>query len=118
MKQLLTTLLLLLAVCGTSMAQRSITGIVTGDDGETLVGATIAIKGVARGTLSDFNGKYTLEVPDGAKTLVVSYTGYKTQEVSIGASNALDIVLETGTSLSEVVITATGLTRNLSLIHI
>jgi len=114
MKQLLTTLLLLLAVCGTSMAQRSITGIVTGDDGETLVGATIAIKGVARGTLSDFNGKYTLEVPDGAKTLVVSYTGYKTQEVSIGASNALDIVLETGTSLSEVVITATGLTRNKS----
>ncbi len=114
MKQLLTTLLLLLAVCGTSMAQRKITGIVTGDDGETLVGATIAIKGVARGTLSDFNGKYTLEVPDGATMLVVSYTGYKTQEVSIGASNALDIVLETGTSLSEVVITATGLTRNKS----
>ena len=50
MKQLLTTLLLLLAVCGTSMAQRKITGVVTGDDGETLIGPTIAIKGDARGT--------------------------------------------------------------------
>ncbi|MBK8425174.1 MAG: TonB-dependent receptor plug domain-containing protein [Lewinellaceae bacterium] len=114
MKQLLTTLLLLLAVCGTSMAQRKITGVVTGDDGETLIGATIAIKGVARGTLTDFNGKYTLEVPDGATALVVTYTGYKTQEIALGASNAIDVVLETGTSLSEVVITATGLTRNKS----
>ncbi|HOY04436.1 MAG TPA: SusC/RagA family TonB-linked outer membrane protein [Saprospiraceae bacterium] len=114
MKQLLTTLLLMLAVCGTMMAQRKISGTVTGDDGETLIGATVAIKGVARGTLTDVGGKYALEVPDGATTLIVSYTGYKTQEIVLGVSNAIDVVLETGTNLSEVVITATGITRNKS----
>ena len=114
MKQLLTTLLLVLAVCGSLMAQRKISGTVSGDDGETLIGATVAIKGAAKGTLTDVTGKYSLEVPNGATTLVVSYTGYKTQELSIGVSNAMDVVLESGTNLNEVVITATGLTRNKS----
>ncbi len=114
MKQLLTTLLLMLVVCGTMMAQRKVSGMVTGDDGETLIGATVAIKGAAKGTLTDINGKYTLEVPDGTATLVISYTGYITRETTLGVSNAVDIVLESGAKLSEVVITATGLTRKKS----
>jgi len=89
-------------------------GVISGDDGEVLIGATVSVKGTARGTRTDINGKYSVEVPNGATMLVFSYTGYKTQEVAIGTSNAVDVVLEAGTSLGEVVITATGLTRNKS----
>lgn len=96
------------------MAQRAIMGVVSGDDGELLTGATVAVKGTTVGTRTDINGKYTLTVPNGSTTLVVSYTGYKTQEVTIGTSNSIDVTLEEGTNLSEVVITATGLTRNKS----
>lgn len=114
MKQLLTTLLLVAVTMASALAQRTIMGIVSGDDGEILTGATVAVKGIARGTRTDVNGKYTIEVPNGATTLVVSYTGYKTQELAIGTSNSIDVTLAAGTNLSEVVITATGLTRNKS----
>ena len=114
MKQLLTTLLLVVVTGASAWAQRTITGIISGDDGETLIGATVTVKGTQRGTRTDVNGKYSLEVPDGANTLVVSYTGYATQEVAIGSSNALDVVLAAGSALTEVVVTATGITRNKS----
>lgn len=114
MKQLLTTLLLVAVTVGSALAQRNIMGVITGDDGETLIGATVSVKGTSRGTRTDVNGKYSVEVPNGATALVFSYTGYKTQEIAIGTSNAIDVVLEAGTSLGEVVITATGLTRNKS----
>jgi TonB-linked SusC/RagA family outer membrane protein len=114
MKQLLTTLLLVAATMVSAVAQRTIMGVISGDDGEMLVGATVAVKGTARGTRSDVNGKYSLEVPAGATTIVVSYTGYKTQELALGTSNVMDVTLSEGTNLSEVVITATGLSRNKS----
>ncbi|MCC6280909.1 MAG: SusC/RagA family TonB-linked outer membrane protein [Saprospiraceae bacterium] len=114
MKQLLTTLLLVVVTVASAWAQRTIMGVISGDDGEVLIGATVSVKGTARGTRTDINGKYSVEVPNGATMLVFSYTGYKTQEVAIGTSNAVDVVLEAGTSLGEVVITATGLTRNKS----
>ncbi len=114
MKQLFTTLLLVVVTMASALAQRTIMGVVSGDDGETLIGATIAVKGTSKGARTDINGKYSLEAPAGATTLVVSYTGYKTKELAIGSSNAIDIILESGTNLSEVVVTATGLTRNKS----
>ena len=114
MKQLLTTLLLVVVTMASAMAQRTITGIVSGDDGETLIGATVAVKNTSAGTRTDASGKYSIAVPSGATTLVVSYTGYQTQEITIGASNSIDVTLPAGKSLGEVVITATGLSRNKS----
>jgi len=114
MKQLLTTLLLVVVTMASAWAQRTIMGVVSGDDGEVLIGATVSIKGTSRGARTDVNGKYSVEVPNGATTLVVSYTGYATQEVAIGSSNAIDVVLQAGTNLTEVVVTATGITRNKS----
>lgn len=114
MKQLITTLLMVALTTAAVVAQRSIMGVVSGSDGELLIGATVAVKGTTVGTRTDVNGKYTLSAPDGSTTLVVSYTGYKTKEVTLGTSNAVDVTLEEGTNLSEVVITATGLTRNKS----
>lgn len=97
-----------------ALAQRTITGNVSGDDGETLIGASVAVKNTSVGSRTDPMGKYTIVVPADATTLVFSYTGYQSQEVAIGASNTIDAVLSAGKSLGEVVVTATGLTRNKS----
>ena len=114
MKRLITTCFLLLAAVGLAIAQRAVTGVVTGDDGEALIGATVAIKGSTGGTRTDLNGKYTLTVPSGSDVLVFSYTGYQTQEITLGVSNVVDVVLAAGQTLDEVLITATGLRRNKS----
>jgi TonB-linked SusC/RagA family outer membrane protein len=84
----------------------AITGTVTNEDGEALVGATIAIKGTAMGTLSGEGGKYSLNAPDDATTLVFSYLGYETQEVEIGGRSVIDVVMVTSDAfLEEVVVT-------------
>ncbi|MFN0036626.1 MAG: SusC/RagA family TonB-linked outer membrane protein [Saprospiraceae bacterium] len=114
MKQLLTTLFLVGVAMASALAQRTITGVVSGDDGETLIGAAVSVKGASIGTRTDAMGKYSIEVPSGATALVVAYTGYQTMELAIGASNTMDATLAAGKSLGEVVITATGLTRNKS----
>jgi TonB-linked SusC/RagA family outer membrane protein len=112
MKRLITTFTLLLAVLGFALAQRAVTGVVTGDDGDPLIGASVAVKGAAAGTRTDINGKYTVTVPTGSDVLVFTYTGYQTQEVTLGTSNTVDVVLASGVQLSEAVVTALGITRD------
>jgi TonB-linked SusC/RagA family outer membrane protein len=114
MKQLISTLCLLLFMVGATIAQRSVSGVVTGSDGGTLIGASVRVKGTSRGTVTDLNGKYTVEVPAGATTLVVSYTGFETIEKALTASNALDVVLAEGRLLEETVVSAIGSKRNKS----
>lgn len=96
------------------MAQTSkVTGIVTSsDDGEPVIGASVLVKGTAIGTITGVNGDFTIpNVPASAKTLMISYVGFKTQEVAI-KPGTLKIVLVTDTeTLDEVVVTAQGLTR-------
>ncbi|HRI58800.1 MAG TPA: SusC/RagA family TonB-linked outer membrane protein, partial [Saprospiraceae bacterium] len=111
MKRLLTTFWLVLAVASISFAQRAITGTVTGDDGEPLIGATVRAKDASAGTVTDVNGQYVLRVPAEATTLVFSYTGFATQEIALGASNIVDIVLVSGIQLGETVVTALGVSR-------
>jgi TonB-dependent SusC/RagA subfamily outer membrane receptor len=111
MKRLLSTFALVFAVLGIAMAQRSVTGTVTGDDGEALIGASVAIKGTTGGARTDANGKYTVNVPAGSNILVFSYTGYNTQEVTLGANNTVDVVLTSGVQLNEAVVTALGISR-------
>lgn len=62
---------LLVAVLGTAFAQRAVSGTVTGDDGELLIGASVAVKGTSSGARTDVNGKYSVNVPAGAGTLVL-----------------------------------------------
>ena len=101
----------MLFVVGMTIAQRSISGTVTGNDGEALIGASVRVKGTNRGTVTDLNGRYTVEAPNGANTLVISYTGFATQELALGASNVLDVTLAEGALLEETVVTALGITR-------
>ncbi len=111
MKQFITTFSLVLALASAAFAQRTVVGTVTGDDGEALVGASVAVKGAAAGARTDLNGKFSVQVPTGSDVLVFTYTGYTTQELTLGATNVLDVVLASGLQLEEAVVTALGITR-------
>ena len=76
---------LVFSYCHTYGQQHKIEGIVTAaEDGLPLVQLTVQIKGSRTGTVTDAKGYYTLAVPSPDAVLVFSYTGYETQEVSVG----------------------------------
>ena len=106
-------ILLLLFLCmSTSMvlAQRTVSGKVIDTDGEPLIGVNILEAGTSNGTVTDFDGNYSLSVSDGA-ILSFSYTGYVEQSVVVGARSVIDLTLEEGVALDEVVVTALGISR-------
>ncbi len=102
-------LLLFVAMSNTSFAQRTVSGVLTdGETKEPLIGATIVVAGTSTGTITDFDGKYTITVPEGATALEFSYTGYANSIIELGASNVVDVVLAAGTVLDEIVVTGYG----------
>ncbi|MBL7829879.1 MAG: TonB-dependent receptor plug domain-containing protein, partial [Saprospiraceae bacterium] len=111
MKKLTLLVTMMLIAAGSLMAQRSVVGKVTDASGEALPGATVLVKGTNNGTTSDDNGNFKVDVPANANTLVVSYTGFNTQEIVLGASNVVNVTMEEGISLSETVVTALGITK-------
>lgn len=83
---------------------RTIRGTVTDKAGETVIGASVRVKGTQIGTITNLDGEFTLEAASG--TLLITYIGYKPQEVAIGNRTTFNIVLEEDTELlDEVVIT-------------
>ena len=112
MKKHLLALVLVVFAMASAVAQRAITGKVTDKSGGPLIGASILVKGTSSGSVTDVDGTYSLNAPDGATTLVVSYTGYASQEITLGTSNIIDVTLEESASqLGEVVVTAQGIRR-------
>ncbi|MCX8210435.1 MAG: TonB-dependent receptor [Lewinella sp.] len=104
MKQLLCLLLFVLGTAAVS-AQTNISGTLLDTDGFSLPGATILAKGTNTGTVADLDGNYTLSIPEGVTQLVISYTGYETQTISINGRTTIAIVLAEGVSLDEIVVT-------------
>ena len=111
MKKLSLVFLLVLFAIGTMMAQRTITGTVTDEEGETLIGASVLVEGTSSGTVTDIDGTYSIDVPEGATKLIFSYTGFSTQEIEISASNVVDVIMSAGVELNEVVVTSLGIKR-------
>ncbi|MEL7427293.1 MAG: carboxypeptidase-like regulatory domain-containing protein, partial [Bacteroidota bacterium] len=111
MKKLSLVLSLVLFTVGFALAQRTVTGTITDDGGEPLIGASILVKGTSSGTVTDIDGSYSVDLPDGSSTLVVSYTGFETREIEVGASNVMDITMSEGVALDEVVVTGLGIRR-------
>lgn len=94
-----------------SSQQIRISGMVTGVNGDAIPGVTVSVKGTSAGTITDANGKFELNVSGDAKTLVFSFVGMKSQEVSIDGKTSFKIVLEDETiGIEEVV--AVGYGRN------
>jgi TonB-linked SusC/RagA family outer membrane protein len=110
MKKISLVLTFVLFALGFTIAQRTVTGTIADQKGEPMVGASVLVKGTTTGVVSDIDGKYSLNVPAGATTLVFSFAGYQTQEMTLGASNVIDISLSEST-LQEVVVTAIGIQR-------
>jgi len=111
---LLSIFLWLIAMVPLLAQDRAITGKVTGDDGSTLPGVNIAIKGSKNGTNTDVDGAFKLNVSPNA-VLVVSSVGYSTQEVRVGNRSVVNISLQaTSSTLDEVVVTTFGSTKKTS----
>lgn len=107
------TLLILLVFCGwQAIAQRTITGKVTNtEDSEPLIGVTVLVQGTTQGTVTDFEGNYSISnVPDFA-TLRFTYTGFEEKAVTIGSQSIIDVAMTAGVTLSEVVVTSLGVSR-------
>jgi len=101
---------LLLALIGTTLWGQTISGTVTDENNQPLPGATVLVQGTNRGTTSDFDGKYQINAAQG-ETLVVSYVGYATQNVTVSGATH-NVSLQPSGQLGEVVVTALGITRD------
>lgn len=84
---------------------RIITGKISDESGEPLIGVNITVKGTTTGTISDITGQFSLEVPSGAITLVFSYIGYVTQEIKPGNQPIKITMKEDTQAIDEVVVT-------------
>lgn len=86
--------------------------VTSSDDGTTLPGVSIQVKGTTRGTTTDAEGRYRISVPPNSR-LVFSFIGYGTQEVPVGNQTTIDVKLSSGSqSLDEIVVTAQGIERD------
>ena len=102
MKRKLTMFLALFFLgIGIMTAQTQVRGTVVDENGDPVIGATIQIKGTTQGTVTDANGKFTLSAPTSG-TLLISYVGYKSQEVAVSAN--VNVLLQTDTQLLEEVV--------------
>lgn len=108
-KQLLLLLFSLFAVVGYA---RTVTGVVTSTtDGETVIGASVQVQGTTRGTTTDIDGKYSIDVEDG-DVLVFSYVGMTSQSERVGGRSVINVALKDNAQvLDEVVVTAMGQTQ-------
>ncbi|MGJ8734722.1 MAG: SusC/RagA family TonB-linked outer membrane protein [Cellulophaga sp.] len=104
------TFLFFILLSFTSNSQnKNISGTVTDDGGLPLPGATVLVKGTTTGTVTDFDGKYTLAVDSQATVLVFSYVGMESQEIQLGSKTTIDVVMRTSeTTLDEVVVVGYG----------
>lgn len=100
----------MLFVCtGAVFSQIKISGTVTDSNKDPLIGVSVAIQGQKNGTITDFEGKYSLQVPNNKAVLIFSYIGYKTVEKTVGNNTVINIALEEDSKLmDEVVVVAYG----------
>jgi len=109
-KNLFSMLILCLIGLQSVLAQsREVSGVVTSaDDGLSIPGVSVIIKGTTIGTTTDFDGKYTISVPEDGKILVFSFVGMKTAELPVN-SNTIDLVMESESiGMDEVMVVAFG----------
>lgn len=91
--------------------ERIVSGKVTSADGVPLLGATVVVEGTTRGTSTDFDGNYSIRAISG-QVLIFSYVGYQAKrETVLASTDIIDVVLYPGTALTEVVVTALGISR-------
>lgn len=102
---------LMLFVMGITMAQKTVTGKVIDEEGETLIGVSILVEGTGTGTVSDIDGSYSITVPAENNILLFSYTGFANQRIDVNNRSVIDVTLEQSAAiLEQVIVTAFGTT--------
>ena len=113
-KRIYLLFLVLFVGIGITFAQTRVVGNVLDDKGEPVIGASILVKGTSQGTITDMEGAFTLDVPAGSSTLVVSYVGLNTQEVAV--KPVLNIILSSDIELlDELVVVGYGTQKKANL---
>ena len=110
----LTFLVSIMFLClGSMMAQTTVSGTISDDAGESLIGASVLAKGTAVGTITDIDGRYTITLPEGVNTLVVSYVGYTETEINVTGPGELNVTMASNSELiDEIVVTGLGIKRD------
>lgn len=109
---------LMLIGIGTAQAQgtgQTVTGTVLDEMNEPMIGVTVTIEGTSNGTVTDFDGKFTINLPKGKNTLHVSYIGYETQVVSVKGKSIVVNLQPSAQSLNEVVVVGYGTAKKKDL---
>ncbi|WP_035085477.1 SusC/RagA family TonB-linked outer membrane protein, partial [Aquimarina latercula] len=103
----------LLLMMGSALsAQIEITGTVTSEDGVPILGANVSVKNKPIGTTTDFDGLYTIKVPDEKAVLVFSYVGFADQEILVGSQKSINVILSASIeSLEQIVVVGYGSQR-------
>lgn len=111
----------LIAICmllssSVMFAQLSVSGTVTDETGDPLIGVNVSIKGTTIGNITDIDGKYTLQAPGEQSILVFSFIGYKSAEVRIGSQRVINHqLIEDTQALEEVVIVGYGVQKKVTV---
>ncbi|MEQ8474561.1 MAG: SusC/RagA family TonB-linked outer membrane protein [Marinoscillum sp.] len=112
-KILLLNVVLSFAIAFGALAQRTVSGSVTDEDGNTIPGVNVVLKGTSLGTTTDIDGTYRLSVPEEGGVIVFSFIGLTTQEIQVGARSVIDVSMSSDVQqLTEVVVTALGVSRD------
>src|SRR5574344_3011727 len=117
-KRTAATLLMLMAICLGSFAQKiAISGKVMDSAGEELIGASVFVEGnTAIGTVSDLSGEFKLNVPSESSTIVVSYVGMVSKEIKVGKKRVFNVALAEDNQLQEVVVVGYGQQKKASVV--
>lgn len=108
--------ILILVCCQSNIAVgqgRTVSGVVRDESGSPLPGVNVVVKGTTVGTITDSDGRYSVNVSDAGAALVFTFIGYADQEVAVGDRTSLDVSMTADiTSLDEVVVTALGIEKS------
>jgi len=111
-KLLFVVFILCFGFSASMFAQKTITGTVKDVNSEPLIGVSVSVRGANRGTVTDVDGNFSLQIQSGDKALVFSYLGMNNKTVNIGSNDHYNVVMdENTTTLNEVVVTALGIDR-------
>ncbi len=105
-------LLFCLLVGGSLLAQKTITGNISDDSGEPLIGVNVLEKNSSNGTVTDIDGNFSLSVEGPQSVLTFSYVGYGTQEIAVGGQSTMDVTMRPGLVLQEAVVTGLNINKD------
>ncbi len=116
MQKLLLLLMVFIVTISSAIAQKAITGTVSGEDGTPLPGVTVFVKGTTIGSVTNLDGVYNLEVPNSEAFIVFSFIGMKTQELQVGSQSTINVTMQADViGLEEVVAIGYGTVKKKDL---